>query len=603
MVDPTVRTRVAAWIAFCCLGFPSQDASRQTGDAPGSPAAEAIVGLWGTEQVLGPVVRGDLTIDARESEWRARIAGLDAPVRRNKNAITFALSGRGEFRGQLSADLKTIRGHWVQPPGVIYNNPYASPVKLSEAAPSVWKGYVVPLDERISFYISVERAPDGTLTAFVRNPEFNWFGRRSYVVESNGSTVVLSRAAERLEGTYDAKKDLLSIPLINSYPALQLTRRKEKNAAGFYPRVQADAGRYFYRRPVAEGDGWATASLAEVGLNPRPVSALIEKILAADPLTNPLYIQDLLVARHGKLVLEEYFYGFDQDRLHDMRSASKTFATVLVGIARDHGATLGPDTPVYSLFPEYRPFSNWDERKGRLTVQNLMTMTSGYACDDADGSSPGQEGRMQSQREQPDWYKYTLDLPMARDPGGEHAIYCSASLNLVGGAVRNATRKWLPDFFEEYLARPLQIRSYAMNLMPTGEAYMGGGLYLRSRDELKLGQLYLSGGVWHGQRVVSEKWVKESTAHHSSFSPVTDIDVGHEYGYGWHIHHLTAAQGVFRDYYAGGNGGQYVIVIPDLDMVVGINGGSYGEAQKFFRWELEIVPQYLIPAALSRQRR
>jgi CubicO group peptidase (beta-lactamase class C family) len=178
---------------------------------------------------------------------------------------------------------------------------------------------------------------------------------------------------------------------------------------------------------------------------------LHRKILKAIPSPdNLLNIHSLLIARHGKLVLEEYFYGYEADRTHDMRSASKAIAPVLVGIARDRGVRIGPETPAFSLFPKYEPFANWDQRKSRMTVEDLMNMASGLSIDDADSLSPGEENRMQGQTEQPDWYKYTLDLPMARDPGGEHPIYGSANINLVGGAVRNATGRWLPELFDEY---------------------------------------------------------------------------------------------------------------------------------------------------------
>jgi CubicO group peptidase (beta-lactamase class C family) len=112
-----------------------------------------------------------------------------------------------------------------------------------------------------------------------------------------------------------------------------------------------------------------------------------------------------------------------------------------------------------------------------------------------DDNSPGNEDARQRQTMQPDWYKYTLDLPMVHDPGGDQAVYCSVGMNLLGGIVRHATQTWLPEFFRENVATPLQIKSYYWNLMPNGEGYAGGGLYLRPRDQLKLGQLYLNGGV------------------------------------------------------------------------------------------------------------
>jgi CubicO group peptidase (beta-lactamase class C family) len=565
-------------------------------------SSEALLGIWGSEPNFGPLVRGELTIDARGAAWRATIFGFEVPVQHDNGAISFVLpGGEGEFRGHLSSDSESIFGHWIQPAEYILNNRYASPVQLSSLSPSVWRGSVIPLDQKISFYASVQRGPDGSLTAFISNPEANLFRHRQFRVDQKGTAVTLSTDGQQMDGTYDEKSDVLSLRLVDFMPPFQFTRRKGRDAVGFFPRISPEGEGYVYRKPITENDGWATASLADAGLDQKLIFALVEKILGANLADNSAYIQSLLIARHGKLVLEEYFYGFDKERTHDMRSASKTFAPVLVGIARDHGAKLDPDTPVYALFRQYKEFANWDERKRSITLRHIMTMTAGNACDDNDDSSPGNEDHIQNQREQPDWYKFALDLPMLRAPGGEHAIYCSADLNLVGGVLTNSTGKWLPAFFDEYFARPLQFGSYHVNLMPTGEAYAGGGWYLRPRDELKLGQLYLSGGTWNGRRIVNKEWVEESTAHQSSFTPALDTEGEHQYGFGWHIHKLNAGGRVYRDFAAGGNGGQVVVVIPELDLVVAFNGGSYGEFRNWYRWELELVPQYIIPAAIPPQ--
>ncbi|HKF59240.1 MAG TPA: serine hydrolase [Blastocatellia bacterium] len=557
-----------------------------------------LVGLWGTEQSFGPLVRGTLTIDARQAQCRAAIGGFEVSVKRNGDRLSFSLpNGVGEFRGRLDPTSNMINGQWIQPIGVVNNNRYATPVRLVAVSTSVWTAGVVPLDDHVSFYVSIRSQPNGSITAVIINPEFNLFRRRSYDVALNGSNVTFTnpkRPQDHFNATYDKASDRLFLTLLDSYPPLPLSRRDRGDALGFYARTP-DTAKYTYTRPIA-GDGWPTTSLAEVGISEKPIAALIEKILTADPTDNPVDIDSLLIARHGKLVLEEYFHGFDKERPHDMRSASKTFAPILVGIARDRGINLSPDTPIYPLFPEDKPFPHWDTRKNHVTVKALMTMTSGFACDDNDDASPGNEDNMQSQTAQPDWYKYTLDLPMAAEPGGRHAVYCSADLNLVGGTVAHGTHSWLPEFFERYLARPLQFGTYHMNLMPTGEAYMGGGLYLRPRDELKLGQLYLAGGIWHATRIVSEDWVRQSTTAYSTFDSQTDYDAPHEYGFGWHINRLHVGDRVFRAYSAGGNGGQIVIVIPDLDLVVSINGGSYGEFTKWYRWGLQLVPQNILPA-------
>ena len=565
-------------------------------------SAGTPVGIWGTEQSFGPLARGTLTIDGRGSQWRARIAGFDVPVQRTGRDVAFALpDGLGQFRGRLRESSDAMDGDWIQPVGVVNGTRYATPLHMVLLARSVWRGEVRPLEDRISFYVSIQRRPDDSLGAVIVNPEYNFYRRRSYDVLLRGTTVVFTnpnRPGDRFSGTYDRATDRLWAALMDSYPPLPLTRRDRNDAPGFYARTPS-ASEYVYREPVAEQDGWPTASLGEVGVAEQPISALIRQILTADPTDNPVDIDSLLIARHGKLVLEEYFHGYDGERPHDMRSASKTFAPVLVGIARDLGVRLEISTRIYPLFSQEGRAAHWDVRKGRLTLGDLMTMTSGFACDDNDDSSPGNEDNMQGQTRQPDWYFYTLDLPMAAEPGGNHAVYCSADLNLVGGAVSRATHSWLPRFFDEHVASPLQFHAYHMNLMPTGEGYTGGGLHLRPRDELKLGQLYLSGGVWNGHRIVSKDWVRQSTTTHSTFSPQTSYDAPHEYGFGWHINYLHAGSRVFRAYSAGGNGGQIVMVIPDLDMVVGFNGSSYGEFAKWYRWGLQLVPRYIIPAALD----
>jgi CubicO group peptidase (beta-lactamase class C family) len=440
------------------------------------------------------------------------------------------------------------------------------------------------------------------LSAFVSDPEFNWFRRRAYVVTVANDRIEFrnpQRAGDVMVGAWDRAADRLDLPLLSALPSVVLTRRAATDAAGFFPRAGGDTA-YRYAPPVAANDGWPVATLSEVGLDRRPLAELIDQILTANPGDNPLDIHSLLIARHGKLVLEEYFYGSGRDEPHDMRSASKTFTGVLAGTALDHGAAIGPDTPVYEQFADLRPFQRWDDRKSRMTLGDLMTMTSGLACNDNDDASPGNEDTMQGQSSEPNWYKYTLGLPMAGDPGGRHAVYCSAGVNLAAGVVARVTRSWLPDLFDANVARPLGFGTYHINLMPTGEAYSGGGLRLRPRDELKLGQLYLGGGVWNGHRIVSADWVAQSIASHTEFDPQTDYDAPHEYGFGWHINHLRAGGRDYRVYSAGGNGGQIIMVIPDLDMVVGFNGGSYAEFTKWYRWGLQLVPKYIIPAVGTR---
>jgi CubicO group peptidase (beta-lactamase class C family) len=562
----------------------------------------SLAGLWRGE-ASGPLVKGELTIEQRGQTWHARMAGFDVPIELKQGELQFALpAGQGEFRGRLSKDAKTIVGHWIQPAGTVSLQRRATPVELPTTRKATWVGQVTPLADTMHFYVRIGSGADGKLTAVIRNPERNLWSTRTYEVQVQGEAVTLVNNPIRFRGSYDAKTDRLTLSLLApSAPLVNLKREADAQAEGFYPRAPQPGG-YAYRRPAARQDGWRVASLAEAGLADKPLFALMKVLLAADPAhSNTVPIHSLLIARRGKLVFEEYFHGFGPDQPHDTRSAGKTLAPLLLGVARDHGAKVEPQTPVYNLFPEFKPFANWDERKSKLTVAHLMTMASGLACNDSDNASPGEESRLQAQPG--DWHKYTLDLPLVTEPGGQTAIYCSASLNMVGGVAAKVAGQWNADLFYQYIAHPLQFGTYHLNLMPTGEVYTGGGAYLRPRDALKLGQLYLSGGVWNGRRVLSRDWVEWSTQAHTTFAkPVVDIDLNHQYGYGWHVHHFTVGGRTYREYAAEGNGGQFVMVFPELDMVIAVNGGKYGSGL-WYRWGLEVIPQYLIPAGIGSRAR
>ncbi|MFQ5528382.1 MAG: serine hydrolase domain-containing protein, partial [Thermoanaerobaculia bacterium] len=339
--------------------------------------------------------------------------------------------------------------------------------------------------------------------------------------------------------------------------------------------------------PVA-GEGWQGSSLKDVGLTTGPIEEMIQMIIDTpmDSVEAP-YLHAFLVARHGRLVLEEYFHGFTRDTPHGTRSASKSVTTTLAGIAVNQGK-LSLDTPVYATMNGGEVPADADPRAERMTLRHLITMTSGLACDDWDQDSPGNEDTMQEQSQQPDWFQYTLDLPMINEPG-EHAAYCSGGQNLTGGVVAKATGEWLPDFYRKHLATPLVMGLYHMNLTPTGEGYGGGGLLIKPRDFLKLGQVFLDGGSFRGKEVVSQDWVREGT---TAINQIRDEG----YGYGWWVFSYPFEGRQVEAFYAGGNGGQYIIVVPELDLNVVIFAGNYNQ-RVMHKPKYEYVRDYILKAA------
>lgn len=557
----------------------------------GSAADSELIGLWGAERVLGPEVSGDLLISRDRDGWLARIGPFEARAPADGQRVHFELAGgRGEFRGQVERG--RLAGHWIQPATRVDGTRYATPVTLAPAGDGAFRGFVRPKEDRVSLYLLVRREPDGTLSGFVRNPERNLGLRwRTLRIEKNGDQVVLhpGRAGQPpLQGKL-FNRSVLSLFVPDVGATLDFTRRGPGEAVGFEPR-SGPPGLYAWRRPTESSDGWRTAAPAEVGLDETRLEALIQRVLdtRTDGLATP-YVQAILVARRGKLVLDEYFYGFDAERPHDSRSAGKSFGTTLVGLAIDRGA-LNLDAKLVDLLGQPgRPFAHPDERKERIRLADAISMSTGLSCDDNDDASPGNEDRMQSQETQLDWYRYVLDLPMARAPH-EKAFYCSGGINLGGGAVAATTQTWLPDYFRRNLAEPLTFGRYHFNLMPTGEGYVGGGLFLRSRDHLKLAQVFLDGGRWLGKEIVSARWVKAAT------SPQASINGPDDYGFGWWLISVPYKGKTIRAFHTSGNGGQMAIAIPELQLAVLFQGANYNNYPVWSKFRDEWLPQYIIAA-------
>jgi len=357
------------------------------------------------------------------------------------------------------------------------------------------------------------------------------------------------------------------------------------------PRPPDDPG-FRGAAPPSLDDGWATGRPSAAGIDTTVVAAMVRAIAAGElPLTH-----SVLIARHGTLAVEEYFYGFDQATLHDMRSASKTVASTLVGLAIRDGRIAGTSARALSFFPRYRRYAAWDPRKAEITIRDLLTMSSGLDADDSDRQSVASEGAYQSQTAQPDWVKFALDAPMKRDPGTQ-PVYGGANPLILGGILAATVGDPVEWFAERELFAPLGIDSYSFLVDPAGTLYMGGGLYLTPRDMLKWGQLYLDGGVWRGKRILSEAWVRESWGRYGKLAPLDRN--GQDYGYLWWHHHYEVAGRTIETVEARGNGGQYVFVVPSLDLVVVITAGNYRAGLQMTRQPEEIMRRYVLPAVVS----
>jgi len=554
-------------------------------------------GVWGAHRNFGPEVRGTLEITRAGQAWRARIAGHDQPIVVDGARLTFELAGaRGGFVGRLGSD-NLIHGHWLQPPTVNDGAKLASPVVLRPTTSGLWRGVVVPREDEFTLFLVVSRAADGTQRAFLRNPDRNiglfWQIDR---VAQTGDRVRLTgkfrgRGKEELfgEGIYHAEDHRLSIHFPLRGGTFDFTPVADDLTSDFYPRGAKPAP-YRYVPPVAAGDGWKVATLAEVGMTGEPIEELVHVLEKPPSSLHDADIHGFLIARHGKLVAEEYFHGFHRERAHETRSAAKSVTATLVGAVIQSGTKLATSTRVYDLSYPHPP-KDVEPRKRAMTVEHLLTMASGYDCDDWAGGRPGGEDTLMDEQPDKDYYRYTLQLPMELAPG-KQAVYCSINANLLGAVVTASTQRPVFELFHELIAEPLQINRYYLYLQPTGEPYLGGGQKFLPRDFMKFGQLMLDGGVWNGKRVVSQDFATRAS---SPLVKLRDQPADTQYGYLWWTTDYKYAGRTVRAYFASGNGGQEVVVVPELDLVIATYGGSYNDKGGLVMVR-EYIPKYILAA-------
>jgi len=319
-------------------------------------------------------------------------------------------------------------------------------------------------------------------------------------------------------------------------------------------------------------DGWPVASASSAGLSTERLQAMEAAIRGGEFKK----ISSIVIARHGKLVYENYFDGSDATALRDTRSATKSITDILAGIAIEKGLLSGVDAPILPFFPDKQPLQNPDPRKSKITVEDFLTMSSLLECDDWNDFSRGNEERMYIME---DWIQFTLDLPIKgfapwakkprESPHGRSFSYCTAGVATLGGVLERATKTPVPEFAAKNLFAPLGIQKVEWQFSSLGLALTGGGLRLQSRDLLKVGQMYLNSGTWNGSRIVSDGWVKTSTQPHAR------IDEETEYGYLWWLKSFQAGEKSYGAFFMSGNGGNKVAVFPSLDMVVVLTSTNY----------------------------
>jgi CubicO group peptidase (beta-lactamase class C family) len=270
-------------------------------------------------------------------------------------------------------------------------------------------------------------------------------------------------------------------------------------------------------------------------------------------------LHSLLVSQRGKLILERYFHGGSAARPANIKSASKSVISALVGIALERKMIPSVRSPIAPYFPE---LSGADSAKRKITIEDLLTMRSGL-----ESTSIRNYGAwVQS----PNWVRYVLRQPMVDSPGGE-MIYSTGSYHLLSAILTKVSKRSTWQFANETLAGPMGFTLPRWPQDPQGIYFGGNEMLMTPRQMTAFGELYLRRGKAGGRQVIPESWID------ASWTPRTRSHWSEQlYGYGWWMRELAGQPA----YYAWGYGGQFIFVVPRLELVVVITSSVSPGAER-----------------------
>lgn len=362
-----------------------------------------------------------------------------------------------------------------------------------------------------------------------------------------------------------------------------------------------DSG-YSYQRPSEVGDGWQTVDAGSVGLDVTMLSAMADRLSGGEYKN----IHSVLVVRGGRIAFEEYYPGtttasgthvdWTINDLHEVHSVTKSVTSALVGIAIDRGLISSIDQKISDFFPEHAALFA-DGSKASLTVRHFLTMTAGLEWDERTHSYFDPRNSHVQLHNSDDPVAFTLGLTAVAEPGQTFRYNSGLSI-VLGEVIRRVSGMRADDFAKQHLFDAIGVEDYWWWAYPNGTLQTGGGLALTPRDMARFGLLYLDEGSWRGAQILSTEWVRESTRSH--LDTISDTE---KYGYQWWIIRLPRHDNAFDlseesivTPVANGRGGQWIFLLPELDMVVVFTGGNDNElAQQ----PLDILRRFIYPAALE----
>lgn len=324
-----------------------------------------------------------------------------------------------------------------------------------------------------------------------------------------------------------------------------------------------------YKDKVDDTSSWKISTPEKEGLNP----ALL--LQAADDLKKKKNLWSMVVLKNDALVFERYFNGSTRSSSNNIHSASKSILSALTGVALEKRLIPSEREKIANLIPAFFT-SVKDPVKKEISLYDLLTMRSGLQWKE--------DFTEYEIEKKANWVQAIVNLKQDKKPG-ESFLYSTGNTHLMSAVLTKASNKSLRAFAQENLFNKMGIAPEHWGTDPQGYNSGGYNLYMTPREMAKFGLLYLRGGNWKGDQLVSQEWVEESLRVHANARP------GFDYGYNWWIRNIGGMQIPF----AWGYGGQFIYILRELDMVVVITTNT-----KAFTTEFEadyILSKYVIPAA------
>jgi CubicO group peptidase (beta-lactamase class C family) len=300
------------------------------------------------------------------------------------------------------------------------------------------------------------------------------------------------------------------------------------------------------------GAGWEVSTPAEQGLDPILVAELYHNAAELETLYG------LLVVKNGYLIAEDYFNEGSVDQKALMQSASKSYVSALIGIALDQGCLSSIEQRMIDFFPEFADQIT-DPRKKQITIRDMLQMRAGYPDEETDSAF----------LDALYWGVYPPlieEFPLVSDPGTRFH-YSNLTFNWLAIILARACGADLKSYAQEHLFWPTDTQVGDWLQDRDGHYIGSGGIHVTARDAAKFGLLYLNSGEYEGDQIVSADWVHDSLQTYSENArdygtSLSFRDIG--YGYGW----WTATAGEHHISYAWGHGGQLIVLLDELDMVI-----------------------------------